>query len=94
MDPKECRFKQSETACGLCSPATARDGDLIVIYKHSIFVIMGTQFTISTQVTSQPNCTENLHVDVTILIRSFGNSFFYVSDSNYACHVGLAEAKP
>ena len=29
MVPKESGFNQSETACGLCLPATARDGELM-----------------------------------------------------------------
>ena len=56
MVPKESGLNLSETACGLCvckvksflcSPAMARDGE--IIHKGSIFVITETQFAIQGQ---------------------------------------------
>ena len=35
--------------------------------KGSIFIITETQFAIQGQVMKQPNCTERLHVDATIM---------------------------
>ena len=60
MVPKECGFKQSETACGLCasiarrfpcSPATARDGEM----QHSCHHIDIIHHPNSSYVTTKPS---------------------------------------
>ena len=48
------------------------------LYKCSISVITETQSAIQPQVTQQLNCTERLHVSVTI-IRYFRNIYVHVS---------------
>ena len=52
--------------------------EMVNLYKCSISVITETQFAIQSQVTQQPNCTERLHVDSTI-IQSFRKSYFHIS---------------
>ena len=82
-------------------PADARDvfdawlpwQVMVKLYKGRIFFITETQFAIQSQVTKQPNSTERLHVDATIM-RSFQEeliSSFLLS--SYAGHVNLAAAK-
>ena len=66
---------------------------MLKLNKGSIFIITETQFAIQSHVMLQPNCTERLHVDATIM-RSFQTELF----SNfllptYAGHVNLASAK-
>ena len=58
-----------------------------------IFIITDTQFDIQSQVMQQPNCTERLHVDATIM-RSFQTELFSsFLPSTYAGHVNLAAPK-
>ena len=49
-----------------------RDGE---VKQRQHFIIMETQFAIQDQVMYQPNCTERLHVDATIM-RSFQTEQF------------------
>ena len=95
MVPKEGGFNQSETDCGLCACiARLQWQGMVNLYKHSIFVITETQFTIQIQVTQQPNYTKRRHVDVTIK-RSFRKEIFsHFLPSTYAGHVSLAAHKP
>ena len=60
-----------------CSPTTARDGE--VIQRQHFFVITKAQFAIQNKVMKQPNCTERLHVDATIMRSFFRQSIFHVS---------------
>ena len=67
----------------------ARDGE---VNQRQHFFIMETQFAIQSQ--EQPNCTECLHVDATIM-RSFQTELFSsFLPSTYAGNVNLAAAKP
>ncbi len=64
------------------------------INKGSIFVITEMQLAIQSQVMQQPNCSERLHVDATIM-RSFQTELFSsFLPSTYAGDVNLAAAKP
>ena len=66
---------------------------MLKFYKGSIFVITETQFAIQSQVAKQPNCTERLHVDATIM-RSFQTELFsHFLPLSYTGHVNLAAAK-
>ena len=100
MVPKECRFNQSKTACGLCAgiawhfpclPAMARDGELIKM-QHSCH--HNNDIDIIHHPNSSSKCTERLHMDATI-IRSFQKELFSrFLPSTYAGHVGPAAVKP
>ena len=66
------------------------------IINAAFFVIMETQFAIQSQVALQPNCTERIHMDATIM-RSFQTTrYVHVSyrRHNYVGHVNLDSAKP
>ena len=66
--------------------------EMVNLNKGSIFIITETKFAIQSQVMKQPNCTERLHVDATII--SFQTELFssFLS-STYAGHVNLAATK-
>ena len=68
----------------------ARDGE---VKQRQHFCHHETQFAIQSQVTSQLNCTERLHVGATIM-RCFQTELFssFLS-STYAGNVNLAAAK-
>ena len=69
----------------------ARDGE---VKQRQTFCHHETQFAIQYQVMQQPNCTERLHVDATIM-RSFQTELFSsFLPSTYAGQVNLAAAKP
>ena len=66
---------------------------IVKFYKGSIFVITETQFAIQSQVPQQPNNTERLHVDATIM-RSFQTELFSCFlPSAYCDNVNLAATK-
>ena len=66
---------------------------MVKLYKYSILVSTETQFAIHSQFTLQPNCTERLHVDATIM-RSFQTELFTrFLPVAYVGHVNLAVAK-
>ncbi len=69
----------------------ARDGE--VMQKGRIFVITEIQFVIQSQVTEQPNSTERLHVDATIMRSSQAELFSRFLPSSYAGHVNLPASK-
>ena len=67
--------------------------EMVKLNKGSIFIIMETEFAIQGQVMKQPNCTERLHVDATIM-RSFQTELFSrFLPSLYASHVNLNAAR-
>ena len=67
---------------------------MVKLNKGSIFIITETQFAIQSHVMQQPNCTERLHVDATILMRSFQTELLSrFLPYTYAGHVNLAAAK-
>ena len=66
---------------------------MVKLNKVSIFIITETQFAIQGQVMKQPNCTERLLVDATIM-RSFQTEqFSRFLPSLYASDVNLNSAK-
>ena len=66
---------------------------MVKLNKGSIFIITETQFAIQGQVMKEPNCTERLLVDATIM-RSFQTEqFSRFLPSLYASHVNLNAAK-
>ena len=71
--------------------------DMLKLNKGSMFVITDTQFAIQSHFMKQPNCTERLHVDATIM-RYFQTELFSrflpsassFLPSTYAGHVNMA----
>ena len=67
--------------------------EMVKLNKGSIFVITETKFAIQSQVMQQPNCTERLHVDATIMRYFQTELFSSLLPSTYVGHVNLAAAK-
>ena len=100
MVPKENRYSTNQKRLPP-DPHASRDvfrapmpwKVMVKLYKGSICVITETQFAIQRQVMKQPNSTERLHVDATIM-RSFQAELFSrFLPSSYTGHVILAAAK-
>ena len=79
MVPKESGFNQSETACGLCLPATARDGELMQA-QHFCHHVDTNCHPNSSYITTKLWCSQTVvYVDATIIRAVF--TFFTVGDT-------------
>ena len=67
--------------------------EIVKLNKGSMFIITETTFAIQSQVMKQPNCTERLHVDATIMRYFQTELFSSFLPSTYAGHVNLAAMK-
>ena len=72
--------------CDVFHARLSRQG-MVKLYKGSIFVIMEAQFAIQSQGMQQPNCTQRLHMDATIMGSFQTEQFSRFLPSPYAGHV-------
>ena len=100
MVPKESGFNQSKKSCALRARTLGRFQarlpwqGIMKFYKGSIFVITETHFAIQSQVTYQPNYTERIRVDATIMRSFLTELFSSFLPSAYTVNVNLAATKP
>ena len=99
MVPKQSGFNQSARLPSIAHAhrdvfqARLPWEEMVKLNKGSIFIITETQFAIQSQVMSQPNCTERLHVDATIMRYFQTEQCSRFLPAPYTSHVNLAAEK-